>query len=239
MNDLTVYWAQCSTDDREFTNLDLTAYQPESLLKYLSEARTNKNANFLKCGAVTGELKNTFIVRSSISYDLEKSFNDNGDLIQYNTNFSHQEFYSYFTQVNGDVVQFNDNKLFFCEEDLFVSQVPFSFDFDDKLRGIKLIPGKFNIGKWFRPIHPGFIMTENYVKVEMGKPFYCLKFHTDKKIKFKRFNARDPNIIKLVKETTSIKQSVEGLKLEALYELFTRSKKHKLIMKYIRANLLD
>ena len=244
MNELVVYWCQGPgsgyTDRPDPTGgkLALLALEPELLLRYIYNNRKEKNNNFLKCPAVTDELKNTFVISSSVDFDLKRSAIDGGKE-SYTTNYYDQDFFDSFVAVGRDVVQFTDNKLFFCEENLEVSQIPFGFDFNNEQDGIKIIPGKFNINKWFRPMHSSFIMSRDYISVSRGQPMYCLKFHTDKKIKFKRFDPSCTEIQRIITECVELKSILKNLSFQTMYDLFTKSKRHKLLLKHIKANLMD
>lgn len=245
MNELVVYWCQdrcyghIDPSKPSGVDLDLLALEPELLLRYIYNNRKEQNNNFLKCPAVTEELKNTFVIPSSVDFDLKRTSVDSSGKNFYATNYYDQTFYDSFVFTGRDVVQFSDNKVLFCEENLDVSQIPFTFDFNNEQDGIKIIPGSFNINKWFRPIHPSFIMSRDYISVSRGQPMYCLKFHTDRKIKFKRFDPSATEIQKIITECVQLKYILKNLSLQSMYNIFTKAKKQKLLFKHIKANLID
>jgi hypothetical protein len=101
-----------------------------------------------------------------------------------------------------------------------------------------MIPGGFDIGKWFRTIDFAFILNDKYDSflIKKNETFVYLKFHTDDKINFKQFRTNDKiasycdDFLNVSKNTSS-----RFYQLENFYKI---SKNKKNIIKEIKGCLV-
>ena len=100
------------------------------------------------------------------------------------------------------------------------------------------IPGKFDIGKWFRSIDIAFYLKDghNNFKIKENEPLNYIKFDTDKKIIFKQF-MMDTNVEKYLIPVLKSKSNRKS-KPRSLYEYYNMFKNKKKIIKEIKNNLI-
>lgn len=167
-NEQIDYLGSCLFDDLEY-NKDLT-----------------KKNLYAQCPAFQDYIKNTFVVRSTFDYSLTLDKEDNKLY-----SFDHdQEFFDKYIFVRNAKIGFFSITfsmlIFFSEKDLMIEQFPPFFH--NSLGRNVVIPGKFNIGKHFRPLDcavHGF--KSGNISIKEKDPLYYIRFETHEKITFKKF----------------------------------------------------
>jgi hypothetical protein len=106
-----------------------------------------------------------------------------------------------------------------------------------------VVPGQFNVGKWFRPLDFGFFIRQQHreVLIAKGDTIANIRFLTDEPITFKKFYLT-PTCEDIINNVVSFKKSQRlGLKnyFTSMYNDFHTSKLRKILMKEIKNNLLD
>ena len=112
---------------------------------------------------------------------------------------------------------------------------------DENNRAINIMPGKFDIGKYFRNIVFAFAVHNDIetIKVDEGEPLYYLRFHTKKKIKFVRFLLSN-DIDLILKDFKFHGEAFHNWKPLKWYYDSVKSKKYKkLLIKKIKENILE
>lgn len=95
---------------------------------------------------------------------------------------------------------------FFADDSLDVSFTPPYFHKPQYLQSGSIIPGEFNVGKWFRPYICEIQMWEEKgnFSLNAGEPLFYAEFKTDRPINFYRFNYSD-SLVKY--QTANIRSS--------------------------------
>jgi hypothetical protein len=133
--------------------------------------------------------------------------------------------------------------MFFSDEDCEMQFTgPMLVD-NNFARNCMIIPGQFDIGRWFRGIDFGFYVREKNVTVSVkkGDTIANIRFLTDKKITFKKFFIT-PELNNLANLVVNYKHSQKfplNNYLKNMYLDFQTSKIKKQILKEIKNNLLD
>ena len=140
---------------------------------------------------------------------------------------------------NLGVVNYHLNYIFFSE-DLEITTTPAYLHNTDFQTKLTYIPGSFNIGKWFRPIEGAFEMKDTIADMNIanGDPMYYIKFHTDEKIKFVRFEFT-PKLYQMSMGCMNYKKLKLHSSLKFLYNLFHKTLANKAIMKEIKGNIVE
>lgn len=240
----TVYWATFPVQD-EFTISELRYKEPESLLKNIVPAEYfGQEAG--RCPAIVNECRNTYKIKSPLDLHLTYSFEDN-----YNSCVSKypqdQGFLQQLVGVMGPerIIQLAaPTYLFYCDEDLTMSQLPPYYEETDFSNGTIGISATYNINKWFRPVKPTFKLKKhnNVVDIKMDEAICYYKFNTDEKIKLVRFDAREFHTNNIMKDILTFKFNTKNpyvpTKLIDSYNAFVQAKYNKRIMNVIKNNLL-
>ena len=98
--------------------------------------------------------------------------------------------------IDDKLFSYNLRYLFYTDQPLEISMTPAYLTVNEFTQNTTLVPGKFDIGQWFRPLDCSFIMNSNQLQLKKDDTFAYIKFHTDKKINLINFY-RSQNIIRL------------------------------------------
>ena len=226
-NSINVYWAV-----EEFRNpsLPLLVTSPEPVVSNF--AKNNKNNEYIKCPSFAREFNNTFLFRAPHDFRLN---------IDPNNMSLSPEYQPFVSCRNPQTKQYSSTlpqTILFSDESLEMSQIPSSLHFNDFINNINLFPGRYNIGKWFRPLSMDFILKTPNIKIKKDDTLFYLKFHTDKKINFINFKYSE-SIDQIKESCLNLKFTQPGYGLKAIYDRFTRAGHHKRLLKEIKKNITD
>jgi hypothetical protein len=127
--------------------------------------------------------------------------------------------------------------LFFSEDDIELELTPAYLHRSLSNDYGYVTAGSVNISKWFRAINATYQLWEgvNELKVKQGDPLMYVNFRTSNKVVLKQFEMTD-RLRYMADATANFKSIFPMQPLESLYERFTRSNQHKLVLKEIRNN---
>lgn len=234
---ITVYWA-CVEDEW------IKATEPEPVIKRfysLGIKNTNLEAPdaINHCPVFNESLKNTYAIKSIYKYSFEIK-NNNCFSSDYN-----QKFYDdhvLVRSIDKKFFTFRTKYIFFTKEDslnIDAYQHPV-FEENEITKRCKIIPGSFDIGKYFRTLEFSFILKKDFNEfvVENEDVLYYLKFNTEEKIKFKQFRMTEDlfKIMNDVRRVNSFGRSKKDISIDLWYKKF---KGKKYILNKIKENLLD
>lgn len=240
---LIVYWSPV-WDDQSGTNWNLLYQEPDQLYKNLNQNRAdqkeNDGSNIMGCPAVGNKFKQTYVFfnptdshilvenNMDISYLSPTSI---GGIVQRKPSFK-----------NNIMLRYYLSWLFFTEEDsLEISITSPYFHKPRHLNYGSILPGSFDIGKWFRPYNAEFNLWEGIseIAVEENEPLFYIEFMTKRPIILKRFVNTDA-IHRLAWAGAEVSTTMGIFKpLQKRYEQFAASRNKEIILKEIKANLLD
>lgn len=239
---MIVYWCAALYDDSYFLNTK----EPEPLIKTL-KPRVNflpEGENFLRCPSVINHIKNTFVLKSPIEFDI---YFENGiiKIPQYGHGFGEKNIKVRHTDANNYFLSLNIAKyLFFCEEDLEMEFSGAYFSESSFSNLTTVIPGSVSISKWFRPTDLSFIVKKGVDKISLQESddLAYVTFKTSKSIKLKKFYLTK-NLVDTIKHVLHQKdymvdKSVSTY-LSRAYNYFEQSKIKKIILKHIKNNLME
>lgn len=222
----------------------IRAQEPISVAKTVIADKRNRNLvsktpvdNFEDCPAVVNALKNYYAIPSI--YDYEVQFTSNGvEAKEHNQDFFNEAFV--LRNREEQMFSFKTPYIFFCEQDLEVSQIQPFMERNYINDNCMIIPGKFNISKWFR----GFDFTcylkpsaNGTFKVKEKDVLYYLQFHTNEKINFKHFHM-SRTLLDYFSIGIDAKEYKRDYKnLDYFYNLFKQYNLKGKILKEIKSNL--
>jgi len=229
---ITVYWSRINLP--LLTSKDLLTYQPFSVYKNIKtefkKYPSSSLLGYIQCPASYNELKNVIGIRSDQDYNIElKEGNEN--LHQLN-----REGHISLRSINEKFFDINSNYIFFSDQPLEVSLLPAYLDPNDLTKNTTLLSGKYDCGKWFRPISPAYVSHKNIINIKRGDTLYYLKFNTNKKINLVNYQFNN-QLGTYLNSTMGIKNFKKFLPLKTLYNLFLEKKYNSRILKEIKNNL--
>jgi len=221
-NTINVYWSRLHT----VKNRDLLDIKPSYLLKDLKKYHSSNSEflSYLSCPASSNELSNTLCIKSDINFNF--SFLDNKT---FNENVMFRVFKDKWIDLKLD-------HLFFSDESLEISVLPAYFNNNELINNSILCSGRFNIGKWYRPFNPSYILKQNTFSIKRNDILYYIKFHTDKKINLIHYKFT-PKLEDYLDSTLSLKKYLPKSSFKFIYNLFLEKKYNKRILDEIKANL--
>ena len=235
---ITIYWGV----NTHYSPEGIRAEAPIPILQKISHERIPKDSGlgqqYNRCPAFTDELTNLYGIKSYYDYTLQFGENavsspDHG-----------QEFFDkhfVIRSLEGNLFGFHENFHFFTEEpSLEMSLLPPYFEDNSIANNTITIPGKVDIGKYFRAMSYAFLLKQNCDEIRFNRKEIMMyfKFHTTEKIKFKRFlftkelNMNDA----LMMSAKDFKYDI-ATKLKYYYNIFEKSNLKKKQLKLIKENL--
>ena len=231
----TVYWSPWYIpQDNEDWNLLFE--EPENLLK---ETADNYKKNYsndkrlidsLRCPAISNVTLNTFFSRNPLRTEL--------NIV--NGNIEYKGIHHYNSSLNnelGNTLTYGLPFIFFCETDLEMLFTGPYYSETKHTNYATLIPGRFNISKWFRPINLEFLIKDKYFKIEENEIMCYFNFLTNERVVLKRFVLND-KLLKISQSCSSVNSWWQNIPLIRRYDRFVKTKTNKIVMKEIEKQII-
>lgn len=220
----------------------IRASEPVNLMKKFHDLHDSgtrsKFSQPLRCPAVSDSMTNMYGLSSIYDYELfvDEEFNVSSP--------SHdQRFYDnhvIIRDISKKYFSFLQRYIFFTDEkSLELTIHPFPFmEQHDISRSVYSVPGKVDIGKWFRPLDYSFYIKDgfNSFKISQGDIYSYISFNTKERIVFKKFAPVESILMysnACVNSTTGVEYRRKPL--EYFYEMFSFKKQ---VLKEIKKNLV-
>jgi len=182
-------------------------------------------ASYLRCPALSNTLKNSFVIIAP--FDLTLVYDQETGAVS--TDRYGQNFYDDFITVRPSVnknlpilLSISFCYLFFADEsiEVQVSDVPLLCP--ESTRNVRVIPGRFNISKWLRPLEYAIEIIDNTkpVTIKAGDPLFMITFITPNTLPVKLTRkVETPEIGTAIAAFTNLKEIRPNLKLSECYDL--------------------
>ena len=234
---ITIYWGVDTHNSPE----GIRAEKPIPILQKVLSERIPKDLageiGYNRCPAFIDELINVYGMKSFYDYTL-KFGKDDISSPDYDQNFFMKHFK--IKSLKGNLFEFLEDLVFFTEEpSLEMSLLPAYLEDNSVVNNTIMVPGRIDIGKYFRGLIYAFHMKQNCNKVSFNRNeiTYYIKFHTKKKLQFKQF-LWTPEISAMNNMMMAAKNSkYDVMNLEYYYNIFERFNFKKKILKIIKENL--
>ena len=256
-NEQIVYWApwidrETGQRDNKSTVSEWLYKEPSSVWQELLEIKDQNiisskvTTTYLQCPATREALSSVFVVRCPCYSSAEVLIKEDNQIekveqawtgvSQCEITMSHAP-----TLYNQLLVIVNYPFIFFSEESLFMRSTSPWFHSAPHTSLGGIVPGLYDIGRWFRPLNFEYNLwyKNNRFELGEGEPMAYLEFSTSKPVVFKRFELTQ-TLINLATDSihTRTKQT-RGLNgLWNRYKMFDESYAKKIITKEIKAHLL-
>lgn len=179
---VNVYWS-CLEDEW------MRSAEPQAVYKdFFSKNNLNKT-ELQMCPAFGDYTKNVFSINSIYDYEIEIN---NGHA--FSPNFDQYFFDSHVNTryTDNKIIHFSQSYAFFTDKDSLEMSIEHPYLSNTFLsQNCTVIPGKFNIAKWYRPTDMAVILNNNKFVINVGDPLYYIRLHTDEKINFIQYYDSD------------------------------------------------
>ena len=247
--DLVVYWSPSYSKTADEFDWNMMYTDPVSLLSHFQEIKDSNTEtidSYLYCPAFKDTFKNTFQFSNS---SIESTYAWNPEAL---------DGFGAFLPVSSSYIDLQmprkpsvqDTRIaqvalawnFFCEEPLTMEITPPFFSNSSHARAASIIPGRFDIGRWFRPVNADFQVwgeNTNEFSIKKDEPMFYARFATDRRVVLKRFEIT-PEIYKMVTSVLRTRNLFGKFRtLEARYSDFLKSRTHKVVLKLIKESVLE
>ena len=232
---ITVYWSSVLTSEYSQTNLLHLEIVP--VLKDFVKSYKNQplKTAYAQCPAATNFFKNTFVVKSPI--DLEINLTQNppsisipgSDMPNANSLFTIRSFPDRLFDLE---IPFT----FISDTSLEMSQMPAFLHENNYTKSSSTFAGRFNIGKWIRPLYSTITLHQPKVKINRGDALFYVKFDTNKKIILKNF-IHDNYTQAMINNCVNVKDFYRKIPFSKLYKMYQKLNQHKKLIKHLKNNL--
>jgi len=232
---ITVYW-MCNEDE------SIRAVAPEKASKrfYSHDVRSDDSGSLIAvnyCPASNRALKNLYAIKSIYDY----SFTIKGDRCE--SPMYDQAFFDkhvVIRSIEKKVFSFKNVYAFFTDEkslEITAHEYPIFEDNEVAKRCIPIM-GKYDIGKWFRPLEFPFILKEEFdtFTVKEQDVLYYLRFHTDRPIIFKQVMIT--NALKSMLDHSTAVHAHKTRTFKTLENFYSLFKGKNYLLKELNRNLL-
>lgn len=243
MKPITVYWAPF-TDIQGF-NASHTYLPLKSVFEETFPKRNTSNTtpSFFQCPATSSLMKNTFVVRSPVEQRI-KAFDSRADVSvpknrEKSTNIKAEIFHQP-SIADQRLVYLNHPLIMFSEEDLLATLTAPFFEKSNLNNYGAVVPGQFNIGKWFRPLNAEVNLWDggSEIHLSVGDALYYIQMQTERPINLKRFQI-NKRLTDIALGFVHNKPLSKLARMSENYRVFEDSKLKKIILNEIGENLLD
>jgi hypothetical protein len=230
----TIYWAIDDSADSK-VSWNMLYEDPENLYDLLKNNQNKKeNNNFFRCPSFINFAKNVFVLKNPLNSSFKIS---NGQVFPTSETYINSKI-SHNPSINNNTLFIYGLHLYFFSEnkiDMSISS-PF-FQKADHLQYGAIVPGKINIGSWFRRVNLEFNLWDNIdeIKIKEGEPIAYFQFQTEQKVILKRFVMNDL-LYKIAESTGSSSIWEPRVSLQKRYQRFINSKTDLLVLKEIEKN---
>lgn len=237
MSTKTVYWAPWVVQEDNVQNWNMMFIEPEKLInkviKYLPNLNGERMKASLRCPAFTNLARNTYYVKNPIETELTIE-NGQINIISKNANVT-----QFGKEGSTDTIIYGNYYIFFCEEDLEILLTSPHFSETNYTEHGLLVPGKFNISKWFRPVTLEMLLVknQNYFKMQENETMAYFTFLTDDKVELKRFNLNE-TLKKISSTCATASYWWKNVPLIKRYDRFIKTKTNRLVMSEIQKELV-
>lgn len=240
-NTTNIYWAPVYEYTRD-NHIDWNILYPEPEILYdslRSQKTDTKEGNVFYCPAFKNFTSNTFVFKNPMNADfyVHENYDIESHISDYVTvRVEHQP-----SIKNRIMVEYKLRWIFFAEDDnIDISLTSPYFDHPEHLQYGSIIPARFSISNWFRPVNTEFMLKESVREFKMKKdePLFYASFNTNKNVKLIRFDMNEKLRASSMACSTSSRWE-SWVPLSQRYNRFKESRMRGIILKEIRNNLVE
>lgn len=236
MHNVEVFWAPVYPPSE--IDWNIMYKEPTSLYDQKRPKMTEspRNDNFFYCPAFKNFAKNTFVFENPIT----SHFIINGRNIESKEkNYIDSQVIRDPSITNSIQLEYGLTFIFFSTADINISVTSPYFNNPNHLKYANLVPGRFNINKWFRAINMEFCLNENSneFKIDKGEDVCYISFDTDAPVKLQRFVMND-QLQSLARSCGSSSSWESWVPLASRYKRFLQSRTNEFVLREIKKQLL-
>jgi hypothetical protein len=235
-----IYWSPYNKD-KDF-DWGILQYDPENLFEKLKnnmdkDSFKKSKSNLVMCPAVKNSVNKIYVFKNTVQSYFE--FKENNEIIAVSKNHINASIQHDNSLQNCRLFVYHLPLIFFSENDINMTLSSPYFSNCPHLKYGSIVPGKFNISKWFRNINIEFNLWENVneFKIEKDEDLFYVNFECNEEIELIRFDLND-RLLKIAEVTGRSSSWEKFIPLRERYERFKKSQMHKIVIKEIEKNII-
>ena len=224
----TIYWSYGN-------EYQIRAEEPVPVIQNYFKNKDPDEYEYIRCPSFREHYKNTFGLKSPFEFDLTWD----GDSAS--TNLRNQAFYDeifYVRNWKSRNASLFYKYFFITDEPLEMEYISSSLENNDFNKYAYLVNGKFDIGKYVRPLDCAFHTRGDKFRVDEGDIYAYVRFKTDNKIEFKEFLWNDDIQRSTLGQTITAHRKWNYKPLQWYYDKQARMKMHERTLKLVKQSLL-
>jgi len=235
-----IYWAPY-VKDKEL-DWSILHYDPENLFERI-KSNVNKDSiiksrgNLIMCPAVKNYINKIFVFKNTLESHFK--LEENNKVIPLSKNYINASIKRESNLKNCKLLEYSVPLIFFSENDINMSLTSPYFSNCPHLKYGSIVPGKFNISKWFRNINIEFNLWENIneFKIEKNEDLFYVNFECEQEVELIRFDLTE-RLLKIAEVAGQSSSWEKFIPLRERYERFKKAQMHKIVIKEIKNNLI-
>ena len=138
------------------------------------------------------------------------------------------------------LLEYGITPIFFSDADISVTMTSPWLETPQWASQANIVPGRYNIGKWFRAVNIEFMMGQGVkeLTIEKDEPLAYFTFNTDEHVKFVRFKM-DPELRRYSVSCATSTSWEPWIPLADRYRRFQESRMRSIILKKIKENIVE
>jgi len=230
---IEVKWCVVS---KGISGLEGAQEEPIPMFSYLKSQNKKMNGGvlpeYMNCYALMEFCKNAFVITSPITINITFDWDKKHAFID---NFT-QHFFDSFFKVREEFgvdrlgITLPPRLVFFSDESVTIETMPLLVlsNLSPLHNKLSFVTGKFNIGKWVRPIDISGELFNGVseINIKRGDPLFIVRFQSgDKEVKLKRVY-EDNKLVRAMAECADLKIFRQATPLNKCYELLDGFLRH-------------
>jgi len=241
---INVYWAPLVINEIDHSDWSFLYPKPDQLFSSLVKNKVSDsgNNNFFSCPATANKFKKTLVFNFPVDSHYAYDFSNNNKILQLeNPNGVAAQVLRDAAIKQGPCIYINLSYVLFSDEPLDAFFTSPYFHKPGYTNYGTVVPGEFNIGKWFRPFNLELQMWSNKGEftIEENEPTFYVEFKTDRPIELKRFSMNEKlfNYANSCVETTNM--FGRGRSLLQRYAMFDKVGLREKVLTEINKNIIN
>ena len=204
--------------------VNILIQEPKPAIQYIAQRR--EDSKYLRCPAFVDSMKNVFVLESPVDVSLSISHTPFSVVTENQNQYFFDEFVGLYPDRAGPndpmMLTLPPHVLFYSDASVKVELLPTMLVHEPRLSSMRVVPGVFDISKWFRPVECTFELDKSVTRLDIkaGDPLVFVRFTPDdgSVIKFERV-MYNQQLRSAIAACVTVKNVCPHKKLSELYKL--------------------
>jgi len=235
---IEVYWAP----NYDFSDIDwnMLYAEPSSLFDINIKNKTDvdKFDSMFYCPAFKNLAKNTLVFNNPLKS--KYSFDESGNVVSDIQSGMAANVVRKPNIKGRNLLEYSFTPILFSDKPLTATMTSPWFETPNYMKYGTIVPGRYDIGKWFRAVNVEFQLMPGVreFEIDKGEPLVYFTFDTDETIKFTRFKM-DAELRRYSVSCATSTSWEPWIPLADRYKRFKESRMRSIILKKVKENIVE